>query len=363
MSGRKNGDVDLILVGETNIQGRRTPAKAFKNVLSILRSADILFGHMEAPLTAPSQDPALPDIPHKTGWRHSDPITVQAFIEAGFDAVSLASNVMYGPRAALDTVEALDRAGIGHCGAGRNLQEARSPAVVASGGFRLGFQSYTSVFWPVGHAAGLDSPGVATVKAHTAYEPGRRALEMPGAPPKVATWADPAELEAMQSDIEALRGKVDMVIASFHWGVSGSSQVVGYQREIARAAIMAGADLVMGHHPHRLQGIEIVAGKPVLYSMGNFAFDWDRMRGRNLEGMLVRCTVRERELHSLSFVPVRRNQDNLVEALDPARGPGEAIVERVRELSAAFGTRISVADGKAIVGMTRSAPSAVTDNR
>ena len=96
-------EITLILVGETNIQGRDDPVAAFEHVLPQLRSADILFGHLEAPLTPTSQDPTCPDIPHKGGWRHSGPDAVNAFSGAGFDAVSLASNVMYGPRAAPDT--------------------------------------------------------------------------------------------------------------------------------------------------------------------------------------------------------------------------------------------------------------------
>jgi poly-gamma-glutamate synthesis protein (capsule biosynthesis protein) len=342
-------DITLILVGETNVQGRQRPAEAFRHVLPVLKSADVLFGHLEAPLTMPSDDPTLPDIPHKKGWRHSGPDTVKALSAAGFAAVSLASNVMYGRRAAVDTVQVLDGAGIVHCGAGRNLGEARRPAVVQFRDVRFGFLSYTSVFWPVGHAAGPGTPGVATVKAHTAYQPGPRALEMPGAPPIVVTWADPEELQAMEKDIRALSDQVDVVVVSIHWGLSGSHQVIDYQREIGRVAIQAGADLVMGHHPHRLQGIEIVEGQPVLYSMGNFAFDWHKMKGRNLEGILVKCRVRDRTLHSVAFVPVRRNQENLVEPLSPSQGPGKAIVDQVRALSSAYGTRLTVADGEVIV--------------
>lgn len=281
MSPRPNesDEITLILVGETNIQGRDNPAAAFGHVMPILKSADVLFGHLEGPLTVPSSDPALPDIPHKEGWRHSDPRMVAAFSAAGFAAVGLASNVMYGPRAVLDTVGTLDRAGIGHCGAGRSAEAARQPAMVTSRGVRLGFLSYTSVFWPVGHAAGPHTPGVSTVRAHTAYQPGRRALEMPGSPPTVVTWADPDELQAMRADIGALREQVDIVVASFHWGISSSRQTIDYQREIGRAAVLAGADLVMGHHTHCPQGIEVVGGRPIVYGTGNFAFDWPKMRG------------------------------------------------------------------------------------
>ena len=75
MSPNQNDAITLILVGETNVQGRADPASAFAHVLPLLRSGDVLFGHLEAPLTPPSQDPSRPDIPHKPGWRHSGPVS------------------------------------------------------------------------------------------------------------------------------------------------------------------------------------------------------------------------------------------------------------------------------------------------
>jgi poly-gamma-glutamate synthesis protein (capsule biosynthesis protein) len=256
---------------------------------------------------------------------------------------------MYGTRAVLDTIATLDREGIKHCGAGRDIQEARRPAVIFCQGLRFGFLSYTSVFWPVGHAAGPNAPGVATVKAHTAYAPGPRALEMPGAPPVVVTWADRDELKALETDIKTLRKQVDIVVVSVHWGISGSNQAIDYQREVGRTAIEAGADLVLGHHPHRLQGIEIVERRPIFYSAGNFAFDWIKMRGRNLDGVLIKCGIRHRALSSMALVPVRRNPDNLVEPLTADRGAGKKIFDQVRELSAAYGTRFSETGGEITV--------------
>lgn len=341
--------VKMILIGDTNIQNRSDPAEAFQHVMPALHSADLLFGQLESPLSTPSSDPEKPDIPHKYIWHHSHPEMVKGLEAAGFAAVSCASNVTYGSQAILNSLSTLDAAGIGHCGAGRNLEEARRPALVERGGVRFGFLSYTSVFWPVGHAAGPDTPGVATIKATTAYQPGPRALEMPGVPPLVITAPDPAELEAMKIDVRRLREEVDFVVASCHWGVSGSSVVTDYQRVIGRAAIEAGADIVIGHHPHVLQEIEIWQGRPIFYSMGNFAFDWERMRNKNLDGLIVYCTIRDRRLADLAFAPVRRNKENLIELLHANRDEGGKIVERVRSLSAGINTEITVEDEVAII--------------
>ena len=166
-------DTTLLLVGDTNIQLRDQPADAFAHVLPTLRDVDVLFGQLEGPLSPPSQDPAVPDIPHKERWRHSDPRMVEALVAAGFDAVACASNVCFPPKAALTSLATLDAAGIGHCGAGATLAAARAPAIVHKGPVTFGFLSYTSVFWHVGHAATATTPGCATVKIHTGYQPDR----------------------------------------------------------------------------------------------------------------------------------------------------------------------------------------------
>ncbi len=334
--------VTLVLVGDTNLQDRSDPAAAFEHVLTRLKSANVLFGHLEGPLSPPSSDPATPDIPHKAGWRHSHPTMVKGLQAAGFAAMCCASNVTYGRQAVLNTLATLDAANIKHCGVGIDLEEARRPALVERAGVRFGFLSYTSVFWPVGHAAERDAPGVATIKATTAYQPGSRALEMPGVSPVIVTTPDPSELAAMEMDIKNLRDRVDIMVVSCHWGVSGSSQVQDYQRAIGRAAISAGADIVMGHHPHVIQGIELWQGRPIFYSLGNFVFDWERMRGKHLDGLLVCCDISTCRLANVSVVPARRNSSNNIELLDPTGAEGRRIVEQLAVLSTEMNTKLTL---------------------
>lgn len=349
-----NNTVTLLLVGDTNIQNRSDPATAFERVLSRLATADVLFGHLEGPLTTPSSDPGTPDIPHKNGWRHSHASMVRGLQTAGFAAMCCASNVTYGRQAVLDTIAALDGARIGHCGLGRNLEEAHRPALVERAGVKFGFLSYTSVFWPVGHAAGCDTPGVATIKATTAYQPGPRTLEMPGAPPVIVTAPDPSELAAMETDVRSLREQVDIIVVSCHWGVSGSNQVLDYQRAIARAAINAGADIVIGHHPHVLQGVEVWQGHPIFYSLGNFVFDWERMQGKHLDGLLVSCGISDRRLAGVSLTPARRNSSNTVELLDSSKGEGRRIAQQVEALSAEMNTALTSSGTAIAVELTGS---------
>ena len=334
--------VRFVGVGDVNLQGRADPGAAFHRVAAELSAADVIYGNLEGPL-AGADDPA--PIPHKPGWVHSDPAMAAGLKAAGFTFMSCASNVAYPPSAALRSLEALDAHAIPHAGAGRTLAEARRPAVVERGGVRFGLLSYTSVFWPHGHAAGTDSPGVATVRIATAYEPGPRVLEMPGAAPVVRTTPDPAELAAFVADITALRPQVDLLVVAMHWGISGSTELAEYQRTVGHAAVDAGADLVLGAHPHVPQGIEIRrrperrAPGIICYSLGNFTFDWPAMRGR-ADGLLLRCLL-DPELRTpvrVSCVPVGRNDSGQPQVLATDRPPGREITYAVSDLSRPLGT-------------------------
>jgi len=357
----KDGEASLILVGDTNIQGRGDPAGAFSHVSVTLGAADIAFGQMEGPLCPPSDDPAHPDIPHKLDWRHSEPRMVEGYLAAGFDAFSCASNVCYPPNAALTSMANLDNAGIGHCGVGVNLEAARKPAILEASGISFGFLSYTSIYWPLNHAATASSAGCATIKINTGYQPGPRALEMPGTAPLVLTVPDAGDLAAMENDIRHLREEVDVVVMACHWGISGSTKIADYQQIVGRAAIDAGADIVFGHHPHVIQGVELYRGKPIFFSLGNFAFDWVRMAGRHLDGIIVRAIASKSGITDFSIAPVRRDANNLVEILDPASPVGAAIVRDLEERSAAFGTTLERRGSD--VTLTRSAQAKVALGR
>ena len=118
-SDMPENSVSLLLVGDTNIQNRLNPAGAFAHVLPLFETADVLFGNMEMPLRAPSTDPLFPDIPHKGGWKHSDPAMLEGLLSAGFCAVGCANNVTYGREAVLDTITCLESSKLAYCGVGR----------------------------------------------------------------------------------------------------------------------------------------------------------------------------------------------------------------------------------------------------
>ncbi|MBI4191136.1 MAG: CapA family protein [Betaproteobacteria bacterium] len=195
------------------------------------------------------------------------PEMAQIFTDCGFDAVTIANNHMYdyGPGPLLDTRALLLEKGIKVTGAGKNLEEARQPAIVERNGIKVGFLGYCSVL-PDGGEAGPDKIGIAPLRVKTYYEP-----RGPHAPTRVRTEPDERDMKMIMDDIASLRKMVDILIPVFHWGVLWVPRIIAdYQVTVARACIDAGADLIMGHHAHVPKAIEVYKGKAIFYSLSNF---------------------------------------------------------------------------------------------
>jgi hypothetical protein len=198
-----------------------------------------------------------------------------AFAGAGFDVVSLASNhtMDWGKDALLDCLARMRNDGMQTIGAGKDLAEARTPAFFDKDGARIAFLGYCSVA-PIGYYAVPGRAGVAPMRAVTHYEPLEE--DQPGTPCEVMTWPVQHDLEALLDDVRSARKQADVVLVSLHWGIHfAPAMIADYQPTVAHAAIDAGADGIIGHHPHILKGIEIYCGKPIFYSLGNFCLDTD----------------------------------------------------------------------------------------
>jgi poly-gamma-glutamate synthesis protein (capsule biosynthesis protein) len=231
----------------------------------VLETADLRFGQCERVYSERGY------LQVHSGGAHSrvKPHLASIFSECGFDVVSVASNhaMDWGEEAMLDTVAALEERGIQPVGAGRNLEEARRPAIIERNGVRIGFLAYCSVLRE-GYAAGPHKVGVAPLRANTYYEPREY---QPGIPPKVVTVPVQEDLEAMTADIEALRPKVDSVVVSVHWGLHFIPKMIAdYQVTAAKAAFAAGADLILGHHAHVPKAVGVFDGKVCFFSLSNF---------------------------------------------------------------------------------------------
>jgi len=247
---------------------RPVPRSIFASVADTLRNSDVRVGHLECPLS----NRGTPSPNAKLAMR-TDPSVAATLREVGFDALSVAGNhaLDFGADAIGDTLTALRDAGIGACGVGATLAHARAPAIIEAQGRRIAMLSYCSIL-PTGYAAEPARPGCAPMRAYTHFhhiEP-----DQPGTPPRVMTFSDPGDLAALVADVQAARSRADIVLISIHWGLHFTrATLADYQRVVAHAAIDAGAHAILGHHPHVLKAIEIYRGRPIFYSLGNFAIE------------------------------------------------------------------------------------------
>ena len=174
-------------------------------------------------------------------------------------------------------------------------------------------------------------------------------MNRPGLPPVILTWADPQYLAQFRGDLSALRKQVNIVIASHHWGLH--QEVLQYMTEIARAAIDAGADVVVGHGPHFVLPMEIYKGKPIFYGMGNFSFHTGHGARKHGDwtGLMARLSVEDRAVRRVALQFVRHNDRNETLLRTPTEEP-EALRDFI-ERSAPFGTRITVEGDEAVVAL------------
>ncbi len=366
---RDDNSVTLLLLGDFNVQKREDPADALVHVCETLNNADLAYANLEG-LLVKSEGPDK-DIPGKSGWQHIGPEAVLALEAGNIKAVGVANNVAYGRSNIMKSLSVLDSSGIAHTGAGGNLDEAHQPAIVEQKGIRFGFLQYTAKWYEDHQIAEENFPGVA------------RVLSRDG------VTVEPSDLNRIIQDIRQLRPLVDIVIVSSHTRdgqnrtnpptqakAAGSTptpdadlssripvdrrlnNIEPYQRELAHAAIDAGADVVFGHGCHMLQAVEIYRNKPVMHCLGNFVSDWIRVRDYK-DGMVARVVIEDKEVKRVSLVPVTREDGtNNVFLLDPSIGEGAKLFRQLEGLSADVPLRI---EGQEIVLMGEQESPASVD--
>ncbi len=267
-----------------------------------LAAADVTIANFEATL---SRDGS----PTQGGDSFAaDPRVVAGLQLAGVDVLSLANNHVgdWGTRALVQTVQAVRDMGIQPVGAGVDLDTARSPAIVDVRGVRIGVLATDSIG---------ESP------AAGAGQPGTNRLNMP---PRTGPL-DEAALTRILGDITALRPQVDLLLVLTHWGTQYTHAAEPVQRQVGRAMVAAGADLVVGGHPHWVQGVELVdpaEGSLIVHSLGNFIFDMDFMQ-RTQEGVFLEAVTWDGDLKAVDFVPYVIGSDYAPRVVD---GPQAAVV-------------------------------------
>lgn len=289
-------------VGDISFEGRNKdlPSKdVFSHIKPIIDPSDIVVANLENPLTSSSHTQ-----PGKCVLRGS-PEWASCLKSAGITMLNLANNHLmdYGPEGLFDTICALDSAGIMHLGAGMDRDQACSPLIVTIKGRKIAFLARSSVIVASPSYAGPFTPGVA--------------------------FLEEGELIA---SIRKCRKKADLVIVLLHWGVEEYAYPAPAQIELARQIIHAGADALIGHHPHVLQGVHRIDNGLVAYSLGNFLFDefiWNMGKAgkdtlitlseSNCKGMILQMSWYRSGIVEISKVFTRIISGGIIVDNDPQR--------------------------------------------
>ena len=285
--------VEVMAVGDVmlgrGVSGEPQPLAA---VAPWLRAADLALGNLEG-VVAPGYTP-LPDQPDEPALQpyrlYAPPSAVTALRQAGFDVLGLANNhtLDLGPAGLGETVARLQAAKLGAVGAGPNTTAAYQPLIRQVGEVRLAFLAFNAV----------PDPG--------------SGLTQTGASPGDESWTQ-ARWDGAQAvaAIAAARAQANVVIVSVHWGYEYGTRADPAQQDAAQAMLEAGADLVIGHHPHVVQGFHIIVGSPdgsarrdqvVAYSLGNFVFDQER--DETQQGLVLRAFFDRQGLRAVQVLPV-----------------------------------------------------------
>ncbi|HEX6878306.1 MAG TPA: CapA family protein [Nocardioidaceae bacterium] len=260
-------------------RGSGDPAPALRPTARRLARADITVGNLESTLSRAGP-------PTQGGDSFgADPAVLDGLRGAGFDVLGLANNHLgdFGPRALVETVRRIRDGGLKTFGAGATAREAWAPAVVERHGVRFGFLGFNAIGETP--AVGPGRPGAVTV----------------GMPPRTGPL-DQTALRRFERAARRLDRRVDVVVAIPHWGTQYTNRPEPVQRVVASRLVRAGVDVVVGGHPHWLQGVEIVRERLVAHSLGNFVFDMDFMR-QTQEGAILEMTFWGEELRAAELVP------------------------------------------------------------
>ena len=270
---------DIMLGRRVGARHRADPGTPLKPLAKRLAGAEITVGNFESTLSAAGS-------PTQGGDSFAaSPRVRSALRAAGFDLLSLANNHVgdYGDNALRQTLASFDSGKIKTVGAGRNLAAARRPVIIERDGVRVGFLAVDSIG---------ESPAATRTRA------GTNRLNMP---PRTGPL-NRSHLRRITADIRALDTRVDAVVVLTHWGTQYTHRPESSQRSAARAFADAGADLVIGGHPHWTQGYEMAGSAVVVHSLGNFVFDMD-FQTKTREGIFLEVVMWDGTVKAVEPVP------------------------------------------------------------
>lgn len=296
--------------------------KPFEEVKEVFAESDIKFGNLECVLS----DNDLENIKGKAKnfclKGPSDMVNVLNTV--GFNVLSLANNHIYdyAHDGLIDTIENLSTNNIQTIGAGTNLEDARALKIIEVDNQKIGFLGYTDLAY-VNFSDKNEIPAASENKSGVA----------------------PTKEEFILEDIEKARDKCDLLFISLHWSDEYTHIPKNSQIELAHKIIDAGADGLLGHHAHNLQGVEIYKDKPIIYNMGNFIFDQND--NINKDSAIFNLTFVDLKFEKLEIIPCRIEGKKKTVI---AKGEDyEKIVEHMKKFSKVLGTELIEEEGKLIL--------------
>ena len=268
------------------------------SLLSYMRGADIMVVNNEFPYS--NRGTPLED---KTFTFRADPSSADLLNDMGVDVATIANNHIYdyGSAALLDTLTALDNAGIARTGAGANIDEASHPVYyTVDNGVKIAIIAATEI-------ERFDNP------------------DTKGATETSAGVFRCLDISRLQSRIREAKNEGAFVIVCIHWGTENQEEIDWWQQKQGPEIADAGADLIIGSHPHILQKIDYIGNVPVVYSLGNYLFN-----SKDLDTTLVRAFVHTDGSVNLQFIPAVQSGSTVAEATGDRRN---AILGHIREIS------------------------------
>ena len=261
------GDVLIKASTESIYKNNGVTGLVSEEILAEMQNADIMMVNHEFQFSTrgePMED--------KQFTFQTDPKNVQILLDLGIDIVSLANNhsLDFGQDALQDTFVTLDEAGILYAGAGDSKERAEELQVIEVNGKKFGFLAATRVIPVAGWDVRNKQPGLFT------------------------TYDDTRLVERIRESKE----ECDFLAVYVHWGIEREEYPEEYQNVIAKHCVEAGADVIIGAHPHVLQGIEFIEGKPIFYSLGNYIFN-----NSTPKTMLVKVLIKSDDTVEYSLIP------------------------------------------------------------
>lgn len=279
----------------------------WKDVSEYFKADDLTIGNLETSITMKAGK-----WPNKQFNFRSDPANVWAMERAGIDVLSLANNHIldYGYAGLIDTMNLLDQSLVKYVGAGRNKSEAIKGEIIEKNGLKIGILSFSRV--------------VPDVKW---YGTNKRAG---------LVGAYDGHIPEVERRIKEMKEETDLVVLSIHWGVERSQYPRGSEQKLARRLIDSGADIIMGHHPHVIQGIEVYKGKPIFYSLGNFVFTGKKQP--MIDTMIGQINLIGKNIDSIEVIPFQIKNGRPIKIDD---NYNKSSINTINKLSKSFNVKFN----------------------